>query len=575
MMIDDPSLDYAALNSTRKNLSKAIIGPAVNNGLVDRFLKRHRASVRAITTTKVHDPKIFVPTATEFQRAVALATTGVSASLIANGDEIPKYDGPGKLTRTIGITGADTHSASQVSDHDRRHTVMLLVIGSGEKACILSIFVGPNTKITKYGAEETFSTRRRVEEAKGGLDPVVVGNALLKASGYSEKEDDSDRTYDDSQGEDNEEADTDSSVIVNEATSKDNAVKACAVLVEEIITQLRRRRQIILWTAEDLKAISASLEASQAALSDLSLEIATAIVEKRQGIAANGLRSAEKRLANAKRAVEVHSKSRGRGRPTARPKTLEEKKKEVQEAEEALAKKQHADLPLQISTSVVRAFMRTEEVRGKVEEVIKNSINAETEAMTRRLSTMNDTTLASKLVVRPSAKDPTHVFHATQTNSYMTSNLMKEWIENVVIPWRLYAIERDKLAPTTPMVLLLDRFSGHLHPEVLQICREAEIRIVLVPAGYTDKLQPLDAAANKPFKQAAQLIRWQGLMFDNDFTIKSSKDADCIHLRIESAALSTVTPDCIVNGFRRCFLEDPEVILNGSRPSEEGSEMEE
>jgi hypothetical protein len=53
---------------------------------------------------------------------------------------------------------------------------------------------------------------------------------------------------------------------------------------------------------------------------------------------------------------------------------------------------------------------------------------------------------------------PTSLHYAVQEHSWMTSNLMVEWIEKIYRPW----------SPTKsgPTMLILDEFSGHQTKEV-------------------------------------------------------------------------------------------------------------
>ena len=49
-------------------------------------------------------------------------------------------------------------------------------------------------------------------------------------------------------------------------------------------------------------------------------------------------------------------------------------------------------------------------------------------------------------------------------------------------------------------LLLLDQFTGHMTQEVQDAIAAYRKKILLIPTGYTGKLQVLDVGLNKPFK---------------------------------------------------------------------------
>ncbi len=215
----------------------------------------------------------------------------------------------------------------------------------------------------------------------------------------------------------------------------------------------------------------------------------------------NKLGKAKKDVAHKKGKVDSHGKAPERGRGPKVPLSLRDKRKQLREAQAKQAEKEAKLETLTVARSVILAYLKAKHVDSKVEALITSSLDSELKAMSEHTRNLDATPLTSKCTPRPNIQSPTHVYHATQTKSYMTAELMRQWILNVVIPWRLEVIKRDSLSFVTPMVLMLDRFSAHLHPAVLEVCRKNRIRVILIPAGCTDKLQPLDVAVNKPFKQ--------------------------------------------------------------------------
>ena len=52
-------------------------------------------------------------------------------------------------------------------------------------------------------------------------------------------------------------------------------------------------------------------------------------------------------------------------------------------------------------------------------------------------------------------------------------------------------------SPDQPAVLIMDKFRGQINAQVQENLPDNRILVVNVPAGTTDKLQPLDHSVNK------------------------------------------------------------------------------
>jgi len=88
---------------------------------------------------------------------------------------------------------------------------------------------------------------------------------------------------------------------------------------------------------------------------------------------------------------------------------------------------------------------------------------------------------------------PKGVIVRAQAKGWMTTELMKDWLQKV---WGA----RPGALLRLPAMLALDAFRGHLTPEVKSEMRKQKTEMVVIPAGMTSVLQPLDACINKPFK---------------------------------------------------------------------------
>lgn len=78
----------------------------------------------------------------------------------------------------------------------------------------------------------------------------------------------------------------------------------------------------------------------------------------------------------------------------------------------------------------------------------------------------------------------------------MTSELFKKYISDVFLPYTA-----GLRTAATPVILILDNFSGHLEPSMLNLAAEHHVHLLGLPAHSTHLLQPLDVGLMGPFKQ--------------------------------------------------------------------------
>ena len=57
------------------------------------------------------------------------------------------------------------------------------------------------------------------------------------------------------------------------------------------------------------------------------------------------------------------------------------------------------------------------------------------------------------------------------------------------------------LADDHPALVIFDRFKGQCTERLLSLLDDNNLRIAIVPANCTDRLQPLDVSVNKPIKE--------------------------------------------------------------------------
>lgn len=136
---------------------------------------------------------------------------------------------------------------------------------------------------------------------------------------------------------------------------------------------------------------------------------------------------------------------------------------------------------------------------------------------------------------------PSHCFYAGQKHAYMNTELMLQWLQLVVIPYRNEVIRCKGLRGWQPVAILLDRYCAHLSKEALDFARLHDIRLICIPAGLTDLLQPADTGANKELKRILDEIRRFAHRSQNRFAVKDTKTAHSVLLNAEHKAMRQVT----------------------------------
>lgn len=121
-------------------------------------------------------------------------------------------------------------------------------------------------------------------------------------------------------------------------------------------------------------------------------------------------------------------------------------------------------------------------------------------------------------------------------------------------------------------LVIFDAFAGHLHPETLATLVENQIAWAVVPAGFTDHLQPLDVAGNRAIKckisaekDADEIERFQS-MLGTDISGMTVNDFRAVAKRRKESfpVLKAGLTKWLVNAHKE-ISSDKEVLLKGWR----------
>ena len=73
---------------------------------------------------------------------------------------------------------------------------------------------------------------------------------------------------------------------------------------------------------------------------------------------------------------------------------------------------------------------------------------------------------------------------------------MKEYVDQIILPYIMQKRAELKLAPNHASLLLFDNFKAQCTEHLLTYINSHNVYIVLIPPNCTDKLQPLDVSVN-------------------------------------------------------------------------------
>lgn len=152
---------------------------------------------------------------------------------------------------------------------------------------------------------------------------------------------------------------------------------------------------------------------------------------------------------------------------------------------------------------------------------------------------------------------PHDVIVRCQEKGWMTESLMLDWLKSV---WG----RRPGALLNLPSILCLDAFRGHLTDAVKKNIRGLNSELVVIPAGMTSVLQPLDVSVNKPFKTYVQEEYEKWLCEPNKEmtpTGKIKRAAPQVVAHWISAAWKRIPAPIIEKSFKKCCISNE---LNGS-----------
>lgn len=144
---------------------------------------------------------------------------------------------------------------------------------------------------------------------------------------------------------------------------------------------------------------------------------------------------------------------------------------------------------------------------------------------------------------------------------WSTEDTMVRYIENVIVPCVNERREVLKLPKSQPALAIFDCFKGQTTPQVNALLGKHHVRVVIVPANCTDKLQPLDISINKPFKDEMKK-RFQ-LWYASEVQ-EQLKESKSVKVDVSMAAVKHRSANWIISTWSE-IEGRPEIAINGFR----------
>ena len=155
-------------------------------------------------------------------------------------------------------------------------------------------------------------------------------------------------------------------------------------------------------------------------------------------------------------------------------------------------------------------------------------------------------------------------WHITCTiNHWANEVTTKDYINKILLPY--IDKKRKALGKESPALVIFDRFKGQCMPAVLSLLEENNIRIAVVPANCTDRLQPLDISMNKSVKEflRRQFQTW----YANQVKDMMEKEIENGIVDLKMSVMKPLGARWLMGAYDY-IKSKPDIVINGFRGAE-------
>ena len=134
----------------------------------------------------------------------------------------------------------------------------------------------------------------------------------------------------------------------------------------------------------------------------------------------------------------------------------------------------------------------------------------------------------------PKADYPSDWFLTYTENHWSNEQTTLGYLHNILIPYVNATRINLKLSKSHSCLVIFDTFKGQTTPGFLKVLEENNILVVEIPPSYTDRLQPLDLAVNKPLKDQMKrhFQQWYSEEVEKRIRSSASNDEKLIDLKL-------------------------------------------
>lgn len=100
----------------------------------------------------------------------------------------------------------------------------------------------------------------------------------------------------------------------------------------------------------------------------------------------------------------------------------------------------------------------------------------------------------------PSVDFPSNWHITFSENHWSNEKTMLQYLQQILFPYIEHKRQELQLEASHPALVIFDRFRGQCTDAILTLLDDKHIRVAIVPANCTDRLQPLDVSVNKAVK---------------------------------------------------------------------------
>lgn len=152
-------------------------------------------------------------------------------------------------------------------------------------------------------------------------------------------------------------------------------------------------------------------------------------------------------------------------------------------------------------------------------------------------------------------------WHVTYTeNHWANEKTTEDYINHILLPYIKQKRVALSLGPNHPALVLFDRFKAQCTGNIFKMLDDNNIRLAVVPANCTDRLQPLDVSVNKSAKEylRRQFQQW----YSDQVCFQLERKESVKSISLQMSVVKPLGAKWMI-GLYDYFKSKPDIIING------------